>query len=180
MIILLNGKAKSGKDTVADFLVKNYLYEKVSFAGLLKDAVHTIFSITQDEINDKEEILENWDQWSPRKLYQFVGTELFRTQFSPDVWAKTLWISKLKNNLDRDFVISDLRFQNELDFFNPYLDIVDVSSIKIIRPGFDGNVGFNKHASETDSVTTDHTIMNDSTLFDLYDSVTGIMNEINR
>lgn len=32
----LSGKAGSGKDTVADYLVKNYGYTKVSFAGALK------------------------------------------------------------------------------------------------------------------------------------------------
>ena len=44
MIIGMCGLIGTGKDTVADILVNNYNFIKVSFADKLKDGVATVFS----------------------------------------------------------------------------------------------------------------------------------------
>ena len=43
MILGLVGFASSGKDTVADYLVRNHNFNRIAFADPLKDAASIIF-----------------------------------------------------------------------------------------------------------------------------------------
>lgn len=54
MIIGLSGKALSGKDTTADYLVDYYGFDsKVGFATNLKEMVVEVFGLTYDDVNDQ-------------------------------------------------------------------------------------------------------------------------------
>jgi hypothetical protein len=52
-VLGVHGKAKAGKDSFADFLIKNHGWDgKVSFAGNLKEMCKEIFFLTDYDLND--------------------------------------------------------------------------------------------------------------------------------
>ena len=125
MIIGVCGLIGSGKDTVADYLVTNYGYQRASFAGSLKDAVATIFnwdrSLLEGTTKEGREWREQIDPWwaaklnmpqlSPRWVLQQWGTEVARINFHNEIW-----VASLENKLWRtanNVVITDCRFPNE-------------------------------------------------------------------
>ena len=131
MIIGLLGKKGSGKDTVADYLVSKYGFTKYAFADKIRDILKILFNFTDDDFlpENKEKIINEWNV-SPRKALQLIGTE-FGQEFIPthmseimddsnsskDFWVKhfLIWY---KQNLDKNIVISDVRFEHECNILN--------------------------------------------------------------
>jgi hypothetical protein len=126
-IVALVGFIGSGKDTVADLLVKNSGFVRDSFAHPLKQAVAAVFgwdlSLLEGITAESRAWREQTDSWwsqrlgiqnlSPRWILQQWGTEVCRNSFHSDIW-----IASLENRLrmlPQDTVISDARFVNELD-----------------------------------------------------------------
>lgn len=126
MIITFCGFAGSGKDTAADYLVDFHDYRRLSFAGPLKDAVSAIFGWERSMLEGRTESdrrkREQVDFWwakrlgiphlTPRWVLQNWGTEVIRDSFHQDMWIASLE-NKLRNN-DRDVVVTDARFPNEM------------------------------------------------------------------
>ena len=80
-LIGIVGNAGHGKDTVADYLVNNYNFKKLSFATPLKQVCAIVFGLTDKEMNhEKETPMARWFGLTPRKIFQFVGTDLFRNK----------------------------------------------------------------------------------------------------
>ena len=80
MLIAFLGKKSSGKDTVANFLIKNDDYIKYVFADPLKKGIQAFFNLSDDQLYDeklKEIIDPRWGV-SPRKLLQTIGTDIFQ------------------------------------------------------------------------------------------------------
>lgn len=179
LVIGMVGKAGTGKDTVGDYLIENYGFEKKSLAGPLKDCVQAMFMIDDHTMYDREarELpLEDFPDWSVRKLLQFVGTELFRTHFDKDVWVKLLRKQIRESNSDR-IVVTDVRFPNEQD------GLADVEAnlvfVKVLRKGCEGsNVGLGNHASEMYDLEGEYVLDNHTTLENLYRQVDCIMKEL--
>ena len=126
-IISLTGCAGSGKDTVANYIIKNYdNWEKDSFAGTLKDAVSAIFGwdrkmLAGDTPEDRE-IRETKDEyWSeklgydvtPRNILQRLGTDCLRCHFHKNIWVDSL--EKKIKDTDKNIIITDCRFKNEIE-----------------------------------------------------------------
>lgn len=126
-IIAITGLKGSGKDTTANYIIKNYdNWEKDSFAGTLKDAVSAIFGwdrkmLAGDTPEDRE-IRETKDEyWSkkfgydvtPRIILQKFGTECLRNHLHEDIWVNSL--ERKIINTDKNIIITDCRFKNELD-----------------------------------------------------------------
>lgn len=126
-IIGITGSAGSGKDTIGDILVRNLPnWEKVSFAGHLKDVTALLFGFDRKmlagETPEDREIREQPDPyWSekmgkdftPRFALQFFGTNLLRNQLHQNIWVDCLEKKILKS--DKNIVITDVRFSNEID-----------------------------------------------------------------
>jgi hypothetical protein len=124
-IIGICGLIGHGKDTVAGFLIDEG-YERVSFAGVLKDACANIFGWdreflegTTDESREWRETIDDWwanrldiPNFTPRLALQQVGTDALRTHFHPDIWVAAC--EKQIIQTDKNVVISDCRFFNEL------------------------------------------------------------------
>ena len=120
MILGLVGYKGSGKDVMADYLVQHYSFQKMSFAGPLKDVCKKLFDLTDEHFTDrrlKEQKLEYWSL-SPREILQKVGTDLFRKHFDSEFWVHQMEnkISQLlKVHPHTNIICSDVRFQNEAD-----------------------------------------------------------------
>lgn len=161
-LIGITGHAGSGKNMVASFICNTFQnhYEE-SFATPLKDAAAAAFGIPRHHFDDRELKETPDDYWnvSPRKIVQFVGTELFRNSIGGLVTSEaSFWINRTVKRLTNLYipegqgeyestdtvVIPDVRFQNEYDFVIANGGIV----ICLTRPGFTGDVGIPNHASE--------------------------------
>lgn len=126
MLIGLVGFAGSGKGTVADILVRDHGFKKLSFADALKDAVATIFGwerhLLEGDTDESREFRETIDPWwssrlnynvTPRYMMQLMGTEAGRNAFHLDIWIHTVARRMMQYE---NVVIADVRFPNELDF----------------------------------------------------------------
>lgn len=126
-IIALTGLKGSGKDTTADYIIKNYPnWEKDSFAAVLKDITSVLFGwdrkmLAGETVEDRAKREEKDEYWSnkfgrditPRNMLQFLGTDVLRTHLHEDIWVNAL--ERKIINTDKNVVITDCRFKNEID-----------------------------------------------------------------
>lgn len=148
-LVGIHGNAGAGKDTASDWMVqeiKNYVVGSFSFAENLKGACSQIFGIPFENFSDPatKNVKNSFWNKTPRELAQFVGTELFRKNFGEDIWIKSLEVLLSCYQDIECAIITDVRFQNEADW------IIDNGGIllHLTRPGADGKVGIQNHASE--------------------------------
>ena len=125
MIIGICGLIGSGKDSVADILVQEKNFKKISFADKLKDGVATVFGWDRSMLEGKTSNSRDWreekdDFWSaelgkdisPRLVLQLFGTECMRQGFYDGIWV-SLVKKHIIDNPKQNFVIPDVRFPNE-------------------------------------------------------------------
>jgi len=179
MLIGILGIKYSGKDTIADHLVNNYHFNKTTFAKPLKDICKILFCFSDDQLygNKKDIIDKNWGI-TPRTVMQYIGTNIFRNDINkiiPNI-KDNFWINlmELKFNSINNLVISDVRFQNEIDKIHEMNGII----IKVIRPNL---YNIDNHESEygIDKLNGDFIIYNNGTLDHLYNNIDKIMININ-
>jgi len=176
MLVGICGKAGAGKDTVGDYLIDKYGFKKIALADPIKRLVKDVFALdhyTVYDRNAREQPLDQWDGWSVRKLLQFIGTELFRQKIDDAIWVKSLWY-RIRDDKDDNYVVTDVRFPNELQFFEENGGD-NFLSIKVLREGRDGGVGISGHESEKYDLETKWVINNDGTFEDLYNKINEIM-----
>lgn len=116
MLIGLTGKARSGKDTVANYLRDRHGFEVLTLARPLKHGLQAMLGLTEEHTDGelKEQVID-WLGVSTRELMQTLGTEWGRTHVASDVWLRVLArnYEKIK---DRNVVVSDIRFENEAEW----------------------------------------------------------------
>tara|TARA_Y200000002_G_scaffold377243_1_gene382511 strand:+ start:1194 stop:1793 length:600 start_codon:yes stop_codon:yes gene_type:complete len=178
MIIGILGNKDHGKDTVSDYLVNKYKFEKKAFAEPLKEVCQILFGFTFEQLyGNSKEIPDKYWGVTPRNVLQFVGTELFRNKMSeiiPGI-SQNFWLECMRRkSIEYDrLVISDVRFQNEVDFIHEMNGIV----IKIERRDKETK---DAHASEKElkHITNyDLYIANNSDLKTLYFKVDEIIKQ---
>lgn len=125
ILIGLAGKARTGKDTSANYLNDDHGLVSLSFAGPIKQAVQFMFHLSQSQIDGAEKEAEIPDfGCSPRFLFQTLGTQWGREIVHPDVWlivaGRTMqWFKdeyKRTGAFWRGTVFSDVRFDNEAEW----------------------------------------------------------------
>lgn len=162
-LIGISGHAGVGKDTVARYIQEKYKDVWIEhFADPLKRACAEAFGIPIDWFHEPE-LKEQETFWgvTPRKIAQFVGTEMFR-DVVPKLYGKLThshWVIALSDRLTgkaappsgQDFyapgetiLIPDVRFQDEADWIWNNGGLV----LHIQRKGYEGKVGIQGHASE--------------------------------
>ena len=166
-IIALTGRARSGKDTVADILVKHHGYSKAAFADKLKEGMLKLNPI----VNPSERVQDvvsrvGWekakdDYQEIRRLLQVFGTEAgWQLHDYPELWPDTL-----KGSLGSGpTVITDLRFPGEREWATAH-DIPVVAIIRDSVPRLEGKLG--QHPSEAGISDPDYHILNNGSLEEL-------------
>ena len=130
MIIGICGLIGSGKGTVADILVEEHGFKKLSFADSLKDGVAAMFDWPRHLLEGDTDKSREWREipdtfWteetgkeiSPRLVLQLVGTECMRDGFFDGIWV-SLAKKKLIRFPDQNWVIPDTRFENEINMIH--------------------------------------------------------------
>jgi len=130
MIIGICGLIGSGKGTVADILVEEHNFKKLSFADSLKDGVAAMFDWPRHLLEGDTEESREWREipdifWteetgkeiSPRLVLQLVGTECMRNGFYDGIWV-SLAKKKLIRFPNQNWVIPDTRFENEINMIH--------------------------------------------------------------
>lgn len=164
MLILLSGKLKAGKDTVAKYLVEEYGFERFAFADKLKE-------LAKDHFNwngEKDQV--------GRDLLIAIGNAV--RDLDQDAWVNYVKRKIAETYADKDFniVISDTRYLNELNFGKDWFG-------KIIRISRDVNYTPNERfiiensVSETqlDNIEFDYYLDNNGSIEDLHESIDKMM-----
>ena len=188
--ICIVGRAYSGKDTAADYIVAQYNKRreryalKVALADLLKTVCRELIrmfygvNIPVNEFYDqeaKDRVRDNMPKFGGkpftlRAVLQQVGTEVFRNYLWSSIWCEYVEKIFVARSNYKVLVISDIRRQDELDYFAKF---AHMTSIRINRAGrIDG-----AHASEAeiDKIKVQHEVMNNRTIPELYTQLEAII-----
>ena len=165
-VILISGKARSGKDTVASIMHTKLTQKKkkvlvTHYADLLKYICRNYF---------------NWNGKKDEKgraMLQYVGTDIIRKQ-NPDFWANFVadMLGYFHENWDY-VIIPDCRFPNEISVMTSRG--FDATHLRVSRPNLVSTLTAEQqlHESETalDGIEPDAYIINDGTRKDLEDAI---------
>jgi len=192
MIISICGFAGAGKDTLAQILIDEYGFVKLSFAGIIKDIASIIFSWDRNMLEGctvesrqwREQIDPYWSkrlnmpQLTPRFILQYFGTDLFRNHFHPEIWIACV---ERKLQMHKNVVITDCRFENEINSIKKHgVKLIHVS--RGVLPDFFHTkiIPSNIHTSETSWINADidYTIENNGTIDDLKDKIEQLIKHI--
>lgn len=142
VVLSLSAWKGSGKDTVADYLVAEYGFNRISFAAKLKDLVASTYNVPREFMDlptHKEQPLLNLPAipsdgfseaihtmlkaelssgyWTPRALCILEGS-IKRSVYS-NFWVKEA-INEIGDNPDKNYVITDMRYSTEADIINMF------------------------------------------------------------
>lgn len=114
-LIGVTGRARSGKDTVTQFVIAHTGGYQYSFAEPLRRMLLGLGIDMHDPywIARKEQVIPALGA-SPRKMMQTLGTEWGRGLINKDLWLIMAKQYLLSNG--PGMVISDVRFENEADW----------------------------------------------------------------
>lgn len=175
MLIGFSGKKGSGKSYFADYLVNNKLFIKLSFASPLKEITKILFNLSDEDVKDpiKKELINPKFNASPRELMQWLGTDIMREEFNKKFnYSGSIWIDSVKDKIktlledNKDVVIDDVRFQNEVDMIHSLGGIVinlhnDLDNTL--------NNSTSTHSSENQKLTFNYEFVNDKSYSNTYD-----------
>jgi len=176
MLVGFLGEKRSGKDTSADYLCESN-FIKLAYAEPLKEICKILFFFNDEQLfgNAKEVIDPFWKK-TPREIYQEIGTDIFRddiTKIFPHI-KDDFWVIHMGRRLEyleeKNIVISDVRYQNEIDQIHKLGGVV----IKIIRPDLENNDSHKSEKGIDDLVGFDYTIINNQTKKDLYNKINDV------
>ena len=169
-LIAICGYKRCGKDTVSEFISSVYGHKHIKISAKLKQVSKILFNFTDDQVesDSKEDFDARWGT-TPRKVLQFMGTEMFQYKIQeilPDV-QRNFWIRSLieehiiKTNHDYPIVISDMRFVHEYTELKKH----GVFVIKIKR----NQIELDTHPSETEfvNIPADMEIDNNGTVSEM-------------
>ena len=181
-IIALCGYKGSGKDTIANYLVEKYNYKHYKISDKLKEIIKILFDLSDNDLEEKKEKVN--DKWNttPRRLMQFIGTDMFQYKLQEllpninrDFWIKSLFTKDLMNKINNEnykIVISDLRFLHEYEIISNLY--VSYSILKVKNNRIEQN---DNHISENEfnQININGIINNNSNLETLYNNINNII-----
>lgn len=183
IIFGMTGIARSGKDTAADFLVRDYGFARIALGDALKKnlyllnppipmgASYTMLAELVDEVG--------WDQAKKhpmvRSLLQRQGTEAGWQFHREDLW--TSWVDRwiAEREPDQDIVITDIRMPHE----SRWLGSIGGSLVLVTREAALEQLtpAQRSHISEQGAGLPDHEIANNGSLEDLHRAIQHVYRE---
>lgn len=173
--IALIGKARSGKDTAADHLVRKHGYTRLAFADPLKEMAWRIdpWICVNDwpqyarRLSDKVAGPNSWERAKDeypevRRFLQALGQNI--RSVDPGFWIRAL-LAKY-SAISGPVVVTDCRYGNEL----AALTMAGFRTLRITRPGVSGvDAAAAQHESETalDDYAAEYQLSNSGTVADL-------------
>jgi len=155
-LIGIAGKARSGKDTAASYLLNKLGgdWSTASFADPMKAMLNAIDVDTSDEAKD---LPSNQYGVSTRHMLQTLGTEWGRDGIGSNFWIDVF----ARSNAGQCVIVPDVRFENEAELIRKHGVLIHIKG----RGGIGGN-----HVSEQtlNVKPSDIVITNNGTLSELY------------
>lgn len=139
LLLGIKGIKRSGKDTVANLLIKEFGFKRISFADALYQEVAELFGVTTDFLRKdatKEKPLKELElskilskdkgfvahcisksrmylthMYSPRIMLQQYG-DYKRVSVSEQYWSEQVF-NEIKTNPTQHYCIADVRYKNE-------------------------------------------------------------------
>ena len=180
-IIGICGRRRCGKDTIANFLNKDYGYDNKKISTDLKRVIQILFGFSDAQVeSDAKDIIDERWGLTPRKAMQFFGTEVMQYKIQeilPGIDNK-FWIKSFikQYNDERPIVISDLRFLHEFE----ELKKIKSANVFVIRVEREIE-NMDQHISENDylNIPTNTIIDNNGSLDDLYEKIRSCLVKLN-
>jgi hypothetical protein len=176
-ILLLSGWAGSGKDTVADILVRKHGYHRVAFADALKRdaAVRTGLPLSDFHTAAKDKPLSSSlpafpTAHTPRDIILQLALQM-RAE-NPDIYADTV-IHDIAEHTGDKFVVSDWRYKREEQRIREMCSEARIITARVIRSGI--TQSYDPSERDLDNANIDIIIENNGTLADLEKQVAAIM-----
>lgn len=193
-LILLSAWAGSGKDTVADYLVKNFGYEKLSFAKVLKDMVAEQYGVERaafDDRDKKEKPLLEYPVVSKDSFSKYVNEfmkgehkpymgELYHTPRSLCILEGSIkrsvdanyWVKRAVGQMKpgQCYVIADWRYKSEYDA----IAALGLEPITIRISRFKTTASVDPSERDLDCFTFKATVNNNTTKEDLFERVSQV------
>lgn len=172
VIVGISGKKYHGKDTIADYLVKNFYFKKMTLAEPVKEITKIAFRLNDSQVYDplfKDAKLARYPYKTPRELMQFIGTDCFRNAF-PDIW---LWnfLKRVDEQENRLIVVPDIRFKNEADLCD--------FTIRVERPGLTYEKDVHSSENDLDDYKFDAYILNETNkLASTYSQIEAVVEKL--
>jgi hypothetical protein len=178
MLVGLIGKKRSGKDTVAAYLVKEHGFIRVAFADALKEVaewLNPLIPLPGGEIVRLRDHVARvgWEAAKEnvevRRVLQELGLAV--RNVSPGVWIRAAFAyADVELSAGQSVVVTDVRFPDEIVAIRER----GGELWRVERPGSDRS---DRHVSETilDGVEVDRVLRNDQEVVDLWGQVRGII-----
>lgn len=142
IIILLRGFSNSGKDFVGNIIINQYGYKGFSFADSLKKIVSEKYNINLDLLYSQEgkKMIYNNDNYNITYRQLLIDEALRLKESDPDIFAKHCCDSINNicnpmhiNNAMHRIIITDWRFNNELDVLKQNFPHAKIIPVHVIR-----------------------------------------------
>lgn len=173
MLIGITGRKRAGKDSITEVLVKEFGFERLSFAAHFKAYLRKMYidvGCTPGEAErmiegDLKEVVSPYFGQTPRQMMQDFGS--WGRSLNEHLWID-LAVCEAINRPKTNFVISDVRYLNEAEAVRSASGVM----IRVQRSGVVLNK-FSEHASEKDidKLPVRFVIHNDGSLQELQEQV---------
>lgn len=166
MLIGIAGKARSGKDTLANFLHDDHEFTPMAFAGPLKWSATIAFREDIEDFTTQEGKTSENEYWqmTRRKMLQDFG-EAMCQEFGEDFWIKRWFLDYAELSETDHIVVTDVRKDIEAELLRGLGGVI----VHISREGAGLQGAEGQHKTEQ-GVTVeggDIILHNDGTLEDL-------------
>lgn len=179
ILLVLCGRAGTGKDAFAAPLLEHLGFSQLKFARPLKDAMLCLFPHMDERHVDGElkDTVDSVTGATPRALMQVIGTDLLQHGIKdrfPGV-GRRIFADALARRAEKmacDIVVTDMRFSHELQAVRAMRAVFEVVVVKITRSSEESmqlQTSDCDHESETPipDRQCDYIIHNDGPLLDL-------------
>ena len=174
-IYVLNGPARSGKDTIANLLSQQGA-EHYKFSRVLKDMTHRHYGLDarfDTYEKTKDEPHNDFGGLSPREAYIERG-DAIRERFGPEVFGNHTALA-IKNSKANEIVISDLASYDELKPVT-HIENAKVVIVRLHRDGKDFTGDCRSYVKNTGLIEMD--IKNNGSIKQLQNNISAMRNKV--